>query len=154
MKDFCIILADIRSVYNVGSVFRTADAVGATKVFLTGYTPAPLDRFGRERKDISKVALGAEKTVSWEHVPDPVVLIKRLHKLGFEIVSVEQSGKSINYKEFKPRAKTAFVFGNETKGLPEEILKESDSVIEIPMRGTKESLNVSVSVGVILFEYL
>jgi tRNA G18 (ribose-2'-O)-methylase SpoU len=161
-----IILPDIRSVHNVGSVFRTADAAGVSKIFLTGYTPAPRDRFGREREDISKVALGAEKSVEWEQVENTLTLLKRLRKEGVQIVAVEQDARAINYKKFKPAAmkrgkgnkdspqsikSVAFIFGNETKGLPKNLLAQCDDIIEIPMRGIKESLNVSVSVGIILF---
>lgn len=155
-----VILPDIRSVHNVGSVFRTADAAGVSKIFLTGYTPAPRDRFGREREDIAKVALGAEKSVPWEQTEDTLALLKRLRKEGVQIVAVEQDERAINYKKFKPAAKgkpagapvsVAFIFGNETKGLPKDLLSECDAIIEIPMLGIKESLNVSVSAGIILF---
>lgn len=149
-----LVLIDIRSAHNVGSVFRTADAAGVSKIFLTGYTPAPVDQFGRERGDISKVALGAEKTIAWEHIKNPQNLLKKLQTQNVQIVAVEQDSRSKNYKKFK-RVKSAksvaFVFGNETKGLPRKILERCDEVIEIPMQGIKESLNVSVSVGIILF---
>lgn len=157
-----LVLVDIRSAHNVGSVFRTADAAGVSKIFLTGYTPAPVDQFGRERGDISKVALGAEKTVAWEHIKNPQNVLKKLREQGIEVVAVEQDARSIDYKKFKSRKSkktaakngsntTAFVFGNETKGLPKKVLEQCDQVIEIPMKGTKESLNVSVSVGIVLF---
>ena len=153
-KEAYIILQDIRSAYNVGSIFRTADAARISKIYLTGYTPTPIDDFGRERKDISKVALGAEKSVSWEYKKSPIALIKKLKKEGVKIISVEQDKNSIDYKKIKPTFPVAFVFGNEVKGLPKSILKISDLIAEIPMKGEKESLNVSVSAGIALFKML
>lgn len=149
-----LVLHNIRSVYNVGSIFRTADAAGVSKIYLTGYTPAPLDRFGRPRKDIAKVALGAEKTVPWEHVPNIKPLLKKFKKEKTTIVAIEQSKNSINYKTFKPTNGAALILGNEVGGIEKTILKECDHVLEIPMRGKKESLNVSVATGVVLFRIL
>ena len=153
-KEIHLILHNIRSVYNVGAIFRIADACGVSKIYLGGYTPLPIDRFGRERKDVSKSALGAEKTVSWENYSDISELIKNLKKDGVEIITVEQSKKSIDYKHFKLTKPTAFIFGNEVEGVDKEILKQSDKIIEIPMMGKKESLNVSVSAGIVLFRIL
>jgi len=153
-KQIYIILHNIRSAQNVGSVFRTSDACGVSKIFLGGYSPLPKDRFGRERKDISKASLGAEKSVAWEKYEDVGDLIEKLKKEGVEIVSVEQDKKSVDYKNFKITKSTAFVFGNEVDGVEKEILQISDKIIEIPMLGEKESLNVSVSVGVVLFRVL
>jgi len=150
-KEKLIILFDIRSTHNVGSIFRTAEAAGVSKVYLTGYTPQPKDKFGRWRKDIGKVALGAEKIVPWEHRADTTSLIEELQEKGFEVVAVEQHNKSIDYRSLKQKNRQAFVFGNEVSGLSESILSLSDKIIEIPMHGQKESLNVSVSVGIILF---
>lgn len=149
-----LILHNIRSVYNVGSIFRTADAAGVSKIYLTGYTPTPLDRFGRPRKDIAKVALGAEKTVPWEHVPNIKPLLKKLKKEKTAIVAVEQSPRSKDYKKFKSSGRTALILGNEVGGIEKNILKQCDHVLEIPMRGEKESLNVSVAAGVVLFRVL
>jgi 23S rRNA (guanosine2251-2'-O)-methyltransferase len=146
-----IVLDNIRSVYNVGSIFRTADAAGVHAIYLCGTTPAPRDRFGRMRKDLAKVALGAELSVKWETYDCALEAISILRKDNFEIVSVEQNKNSINYREFKILKDTAFVFGSETEGVNTEILKKSDKTIEIPMLGEKESLNVSVAVGIILF---
>jgi tRNA G18 (ribose-2'-O)-methylase SpoU len=153
-KEIYIILHNIRSAQNVGSIFRTADACGVSKIFLGGYSPLPIDRFGRERKDISKSSLGAEKTVAWEKYEDAGELIEKLKKEGVEIVSVEQDKKSVDYKNFKPIKNTAFVFGNEVGGVEKELLEISDKIIEIPMLGEKESLNVSVSAGIVLFRVL
>jgi tRNA G18 (ribose-2'-O)-methylase SpoU len=153
-----VVLPDIRSVYNVGSIFRTADAVGVSKIFLTGHTPTPLDRFGRVRKDLAKVALGAEQTVAWEYVKSVTALLKRLKKEGVQIVGIEQSPRSVSYKKVRidrrKGASVAFVYGNEVGGIPSAVLKLCDIVADIPMRGTKESLNVSVAAGITLFQIL
>ena len=146
-----LLLHDIRSVYNVGAIFRTADAVGVTKIYLTGYTPTPVDRFNQPRPDFAKCALGSEKTVAWEYAKSPTALITRLKKEGIQVIAVEQSKTSIDYKKVKPAQKTLVLFGNEVTGVSKSILKKSDIIAEIPMRGMKESLNVSVSAGIVLF---
>ncbi len=146
-----VILHDIRSAENVGAIFRTADAAGISKIYLTGYTPTPLDRFGRKRKDVAKAALGAEESVSWEQHPDIVALIEKLKKDGVQIIAVEQAENSVDYKSITIKESAAFIFGNEVTGIPSEILEKADVIAEIPMYGKKESLNVSVSAGVILF---
>ncbi|MEN9621639.1 MAG: hypothetical protein RLZZ67_73 [Candidatus Parcubacteria bacterium] len=146
-----LLLHDIRSVYNVGAIFRTADAVGVTKIYLTGYTPTPVDRFNQPRPDFAKCALGSEKTVAWEYAKSPTALITRLKKEGIQVIAVEQSKTSIDYKKVKPAQKTLVVLGNEVTGVSKSILKKSDIIAEIPMRGMKESLNVSVSAGIVLF---
>ncbi len=153
-KEAVLILHNIRSVHNVGSIFRTADAAGVSKIYLTGYTPTPLDRFGRKRKDITKTALGAEDSVPWEAIKNPQALMKRLRVEGFSIVAVEQSPDAIDYKKLKPIFPAAFLFGNEVRGLSSALLRKCDTVAEVPMRGRKESLNVSVAAGVILFQLL
>jgi len=156
-KKIYVILHNIRSLYNVGSIFRTADAAGVRKIFLTGYTPAPTDRFGKIRTEIHKTALGAEKTIEWQKYKDIGKLIAKLKAYGSRtsivafIVGVEQSLKSINYEKFKPRYPLVLIFGNEVRGLSKQILKKCDQIIEIPMHGKKESLNVSVTAGIILF---
>jgi len=146
-----ILLHNVRSAHNVGSIFRTADAAGVSQIYLTGHTPAPLDRFGRIRKDIAKTALGAEKYVLWEHHTSPTRLIARLKKEGWRVVGVEQDVRARDYRSIRVKTKTAFVFGNEVKGVSKSILKVCDSIVEVPMRGKKESLNVSVAAGIILF---
>lgn len=156
-KQIYIILHNIRSAHNVGSIFRTAEAAGAEKIYLAGYTPAPLDRFGKIRPEIAKTALGAEKTIVWEQYKDIGKLITLLRTIHFpsgdriSIVAVEQSVKAINYKKFKPHFPVVLVFGNEVRGISHQILKKCDQIIEIPMLGKKESLNVSVSAGIVLF---
>ena len=153
MKLFYIILPDLRSVYNVGAIFRTADALGVGKIYLSGTTPTPLDRFGKSRRDFAKSALGSENGVLWEYVEKPLALVKKLRAEDFEIVAVEQAKNSVDYKKFKPKNKTAVIFGNEVEGVGEPILKEADVVTHIKMRGKKESLNVSVAAGIVLFRW-
>lgn len=153
-RTVALVLHDVRSVHNVGSIFRTADCAGVSKIFLCGYTPAPVDRFGRKRRDLAKVSLGAEDSVEWESVPDAKSVIKKLKKGGFKAIAVEQARGSVDYRKAKPAPRTAVVFGNEVEGVPAAVLKLCDEVAEIPMRGAKESLNVSVSVGVALFRLL
>src|SRR3989344_3562582 len=146
-----IILHNIRSNHNVGSIFRTADAVGVAKIFLTGYTPAPTDRFGRTNKELTKTALGAEKAVAWERIRKIQKLFARLKKEKILLVAVEQHPRAIIYKKIPRRKNIALIFGNEVTGIPSAILAQCDCIAEIPMRGTKESLNVAVAAGVVLF---
>ena len=149
-----ILLHDIRSAHNVGSMWRTANAAGVTKIFLSGYTPPPVDRFGRERKDFAKVALNSQKTVAWESVENPANFIKNLKKKGFHIVAIEQAKNSVDYKKVKIKKPVLFIVGNEVEGIPQKLLKLADIVAEIPMKGDKESLNVSVAFGIALFRML
>lgn len=147
-KKVYILLHDLRSVHNVGSIFRTADAAGVSKIYLSGTTPTPLDRFQNKRKDFIKVSLGAEDTVPWEYVD----LDDFLKKYKGQLVAVEQDKKSINFKKFKKeKDEICFIFGNEVSGIPKEVLEKAHEIIEIPMAGDKESLNVSVTAGIVLF---
>ena len=150
----CVILYNLRSAHNVGSIFRTADGAGVSKIYLIDTTPAPIDRFGRKRKDIAKVALGAEESVEWEYAKDIFSILENLREEDSKIVAVEQDEQSTTLSDFSPQEKTAYIFGSETKGLPEEVLNEADTILEIPMKGKKESLNVSVAAGIILFSNL
>jgi len=145
---------NIRSTHNVGSLFRTADAVGVSKIYLVGYTPTPTDRFNRERKDIVKVSLGAEKSVPYEYAKTIGPVIKKLKAEGFKIVALEQDKESINYENYKPEENVALIVGSEVEGIPKSILKKCDMIIEILMKGKKESLNVSVAAGVALFSLI
>ena len=149
-----LIIHNIRSTYNVGAMFRTAEAAGVEKIYLTGITPMPLDRFGKERKDVAKSALGSEKMVSWEYCKNINTLILKLKKEKFSIIAVEQDKNSIDYKKFKSKQRMAFVMGNEVSGIEKSFLKKCDAILEIPMKGKKESLNVSVAAGIILFRIL
>lgn len=153
-KQVYLILHDIRSTYNVGAIFRTADACGVSKMFLTGYTPAPVDEFGRADGGIAKTAIGAEKTILWEKNRRLLSVLNKLKKEGVQIIAIEQSSNSIDYKKVKPKYPCAFVLGEEVKGMTKNILDRCDVIAEIPMRGEKESLNVSVAAGVALFRML
>lgn len=151
MHKIALLLHNIRSAHNVGSIFRSADAAGVSRVYLSGYTPAPEDRFKRVQKNIAKTALGAETFVAWEHRSAPTAIIEKLSADGWKIVGVEQDPHSIDYRNFKPRGPTLFIMGNEVRGLSKELRSHCDRLIEIPMHGAKESLNVSVAAGIILF---
>lgn len=154
-----LLLENIRSAENVGSIFRTADAAGVSHIYLGGYTPAPLDRFGRPVTKIATRALGAEKNIPWTSVARIGSLISKLKKDGWQVIAIEQSPKAVDYKKVKlgrksGPAKILFVLGNEVEGISKKLLNASDLVAEIPMRGDKESLNVSVATGVALFRML
>jgi 23S rRNA (guanosine2251-2'-O)-methyltransferase len=149
-----LILHNIRSTHNVGSLFRTADCAGVGELFLCGYTPTPIDRFGRARSDVAKVALGAEKTIPWQQHEDTLLLLKKLKKDGYRIIALEQSERSVHFKKIIVEGKTALVVGNEVGGIEEALLAHCDDIAEIPMAGEKESLNVSVAAGVALFAWL
>jgi tRNA G18 (ribose-2'-O)-methylase SpoU len=149
-----LVLHDIRSAQNVGSLFRTADAVGITKIFLSSITPAPIDRFGRDRNDIAKTALGAEKSIPWEIYEDINILLEKQKKEGFEIIAIEQSSKAVDYKSVESKERVVFILGNEVGGLSKGVLDLVDIIAEIPMAGEKESLNVSVAGGIALFRIL
>lgn len=135
----------------MGSIFRTADAAGVEKIYLVGYTPAPLDRFGRHRKDFAKVSLGAEYTVPWVHRKTLANAVREIRMRGYTVAAVEQDARSVPLFDYKPPRKLALVFGNEVRGLSQANLKQCDAILEIPMYGRKESLNVSVAAGVALF---
>ena len=153
-NSYVLVLHDIRSAQNVGSLFRSSDALGVSKIYLSNITPCPVDRFGRDRSDIAKTALGAEKNIPWEQYQDIFELIKDLKSQGFSIVGIEQAEGSVDYKSFQKSEKIVFVLGNEVEGLSKEILKHMDTIIEIPMRGQIESLNVSVAGPVAMFRIL
>ena len=150
MKTY-VILHNIRSAHNVGSIFRTSDGAGVSKIYISGYTPAPHDRFGRENQEILKTSLGATAMVPYESVNNIHDLVLRLKHEGVEVVAVEQTKSALSYTESIHAKDTAFIFGNEITGIEEQVLAYADSHIHIPMHGSKESLNVSVCVGIILF---
>ena len=149
-----LVLHNIRSTHNVGAIFRTADATGVKKIYISGITPAPIDRFGRARPDISKASLGAEKTVEWESIVDIKDFIKNIKKEKFQIIAVEQDKKSIDYKDLKRSEKVLLIVGNEVDGVDKDVLDLCDNIVEIPMLGKKESLNVSVATGVVLYSLI
>lgn len=148
-KEFFVIAHNIRSLYNVGSIFRSADAFGVSKIYLTGYTGRP-DNYVHTSK-IGKVALGAEKWVPWEYGKSPITIIKRLKKQKVKIVALENNTKSVLITKFKPKFPLAIVLGEERRGVSKNILSLCDKVVEIPMQGKKESLNVSVAFGITAF---
>lgn len=149
-SNICVILDDVRSLNNVGSVFRTGDAFRVEKIYLCGITGKPPHR------DIQKTALGATESVDWEHVQDIKELQNRLKSNGYQLISIEQADKSVKLNDFEPikHQKYALIFGNEVFGVKENVVKDSDLVIEIPQQGTKHSLNISVSVGVVLWDFV
>jgi 23S rRNA (guanosine2251-2'-O)-methyltransferase len=162
-QDIRLLLDNIRSVHNVGSIFRTAETLGISRIYCAGTTPTPLDRFGRKRKDLAKVALGAEDSISWEHVGDdsgiiPIELVKRLKKESFQIIALEQAKNSVDYKDVDVKGslqeKIMIILGSEVDGVSHRLLELADTIAEIPMKGKKESLNVSVAAGVALFRML
>jgi len=133
---------------------RTADAIGIHEVVFGGYTPGPEDRFGRARRAFIKASLGAENNVSWRHTKDCATALKTLQKIGAYLVAVEQSARAVDYKEIKlPKRHIVIILGNEVAGLPKHVLKLADAVAQIPMQGKKESLNVSVAAGIVLYRW-
>jgi len=154
MTSTTVVLHNIRSTHNVGAIFRTAEAAGVSKVILTGYTPTPIDRFDRVRKDIAKASLGAEHMLEWEHYKTLEAAVNALRADGFTIVGVEQDKKAVPYTKYTPTEKVAIVFGNEVRGLSPKARALCDTLIEIPMHGRKESLNVSVAAGIVLFRLM
>lgn len=143
-----IILDNIRSLNNIGSVFRTSDAFLIEKVYLCGITATP------PHKDITKTALGATESVAWEYAKNTQEVISVLKNEGIQIIAIEQTENSIPLLDFKIQENTkyAFIFGNEVKGVSQEVVNASDTVVEIPQYGTKHSLNISVSVGVVIWD--
>jgi tRNA G18 (ribose-2'-O)-methylase SpoU len=156
---FYLILHRIRSAYNVGSMFRTADGMGVDKIFVTGFTQRPslkeYEMQTKAEKMLSKTALGADKYVEWEGARNISTIINRLKKENVQIVALEQDEKSVDYRKIKVgknKKGVALLVGNEPKGVDKRILKKCDTIIEIPMRGQKKSLNVSVALGVAGYE--
>ena len=148
-----VVLDNIRSAHNVGAIFRTADGAGVSKIYLTGYTPLPIDRFGRVQPEIEKTSLGATESVAWEAAEDIEDILRRLKHEGYAVVAIEQDDRSVGYMEWRPKNKTAFIFGNEVDGIQPVARECADSILEIPMYGDKESLNVSVAAGIILYHF-
>lgn len=151
-KKFIIILDNIRSVHNVASLFRTGDGMGVSEICISGTTPTPIDRFGRERSDFKKVSLGAQHTVSWKYFETTKEAIEFCKKEGYEVVALEQDARAKKLDEFSSEKNIALVLGPEVTGMSQEILSLCDSIVEIPMFGKKESLNVSVAGGIAMYE--
>ncbi len=144
-----VVLDNIRSMHNVGAVFRTSDAFLIDKVYLCGITATP------PHKEIQKTAIGAEKSVNWEHIPDANELIAQLKKEGYQIISIEQAENSVRLNDYNvdTTQKYAIVMGNEVDGVQQSIIDQCDTCLEIPQSGTKHSLNVSVCTGIILWKW-
>ncbi|MBY0538768.1 TrmH family RNA methyltransferase [Patescibacteria group bacterium] len=147
-----VILCDVRSSYNVGASFRTCEGAGVDMLYLAGYTPHPIDRFGREVAEIKKTSLGASTMVPWTAADDIEALILKLQSQGVTVVAVEQTPHSISLYDFTVPDNVVYIFGNEITGVLPEVVELCDHAIEIPMAGRKESLNVSVTVGIVLFQ--
>jgi 23S rRNA (guanosine2251-2'-O)-methyltransferase len=147
---FVILLDNVRSMHNVGSVFRTADAFLASKIYLCGITGTPPHR------EITKTALGATESVDWEYAKDGLALVQQLKAAGYQIIVIEQADRSVSLTDFVPDTASAycFVFGNEVFGVDERLLTQADQCLEIPQYGTKHSLNIAVSVGIIAWDYV
>lgn len=154
MKKCVLVLDNIRSVANVGSIFRTAESFRVSEVILVGTTPAPVDRFGRKRRDFAKVALGTEEVINWEYEKDVKEAINKLRSEEYEIIALESIANAESLTDFKTKDKFALIVGNEVGGVSVEALDMADKVVEIPMAGTKESLNVAVATGVALYHLL
>ena len=144
-----IVLDNVRSLNNVGSVFRTADAFLLEAVYLCGITGTP------PNKEIQKTALGATESVNWKHTLTTLEAIAELKEKGYTICAIEQAESAVMLNEFSPhkKQKIALVFGNEVKGVEQEVINKSDYVIEIPQVGTKHSLNIAVSVGIVVWDF-
>jgi tRNA G18 (ribose-2'-O)-methylase SpoU len=147
-----VVLDNIRSLYNTGSILRTADAAGVERVVLCGITPRP-DQGGKQRRAIAKTALGAEDSVAWEYQPDIASTLSTLATAGYEIAIIETSADARNLFEWKPRWPVCLVFGHERNGVSPD-LTPVHTVVRIPMLGHKRSLNVATAAGVVLYELL
>lgn len=145
LEKFVLIIPNIRSGHNVGALFRTADGAGVDKVYVCGYSPMP------PHPQVDKVSLGAEKFVPSEYVKQPVRLLKKLKQLGYYIVALEQTKESVSLYEWKPQFPLALIVGNEKIGISKKWLEFCDKVVDLPMKGKKNSLNVSVAAGIILY---
>ena len=142
-----ILIENIRSVHNIGSIFRSADGFGAEKIYLTGYTAYP------PREDLHKTALGAEDAVPWEYIENPMDAVKKIKKKGISLILIEQTKQSQSIYEIEWKLPVCFIVGNEVRGVSEGLSSLSDIQAELPMRGVKQSLNVSVAVGVVGYEF-
>lgn len=144
-SDICVVLDNIRSAGNVGAIFRTCDGAGVKKLYLCGITALPA------HPEVIKTALGADKSVDWQHFEQTTDAIKELQQDGYQIIAVEQASESVDFANFQPTAKVAYIFGHEREGVSKDALKLAEVIIEIKLSGTIKSLNVATSVGVILF---
>jgi 23S rRNA (guanosine2251-2'-O)-methyltransferase len=143
-----VLLENVRSMYNVGSFFRTADAAGVEKLYLCGITGYP------PKNAISKTALGAEETVPWQHDWDPVAVLHSLRARGYEVAAIETSARSVDLFDWQPRFPVCLLFGHEVEGLSEPLREMADTHVRIPMLGLKHSLNVATAGGIAIYELL
>lgn len=152
-KQIVVVLDTIRSAYNVGAIFRTCDGAGVESVWLTGYTPAPIDRFGRPQAEITKTSLGASTAVPWTQFEEIALLAALAAKQadGYTVVVVEQTKSAIMLPEWSAPERCVYIFGNEVDGVSAPLRAAADVHVELPMLGTKESLNVSVTAGIVLY---
>lgn len=159
-RELYIIAHNIRSAHNVGAIFRTCDGAGAAKIYLSGYTPEPAiqgkteEEKTKAEKMFGKTALGAEHIVPWERAEKLDELILKLKDQGMNVVALEKTDDSILLRDFTMKFPMALILGNEVDGVSEDVLEKCDSVMELPMRGTKESLNVSVAAGIAIYKIL
>lgn len=144
----CVVLDDVRSLHNIGSVFRTSDAFRVSRIYLCGITAQP------PHPEIHKTALGAEHTIEWKYIKDIVEAVEELKTEGYKVYAVEQTENSIMLNDFTPvkEDKYAVIFGNEVKGVNQEAINHCEGCIEIPQYGTKHSLNVSVTAGIVIWD--
>ena len=142
-----ILVENVRSVHNVGSIFRSADGFGAERIYLTGYTAYP------PRQDLHKTALGAENAVPWEYEQNPIHMAKKIKKQGISLVLIEQTHNSQSIYEMECSFPVCFMVGNEVSGVSEELSNMADLHVELPMHGIKQSLNVSVATGIVGYEF-
>lgn len=145
-SSFVVVIHNVRSLHNVGSIFRTSEGAGVDKVYLTGYTGRP------PRKEIAKVALGSEERIPWEGVATAAKVVDKLRAEGYQIVALEQDPRSISYRKFSPVQKVALIVGNEVLGVSKPLRDKADVILEIPMLGSRKSLNASVAFGIAAFD--
>lgn len=155
-KSLVLIIHNVRSAHNVGALFRTADGAGVTHIILTGYTPAPPKKdalsLTAAEKAFQKTALGAGEHMPWKKSAALGKILSALRKEGYEIVALEQHATGTDYRKYVPQSSVALIVGNEVRGVDAKVLRQCDAIIEIPMRGKKNSLNVSVAAGIALYQ--
>lgn len=145
------ILDNLRSIHNTASIFRTADAAGIEEIWLCGTTPKPIDKWGREVAAFTKVSLGAQATVTWKYFNTTSEAISAAKEISYEVIALEQSESSVDIYNYRPTKNLALIVGPERIGITGDVLKQCDKIIEIPMHGKKESLNVSVAYGIAVY---
>lgn len=147
MNQIDVVAVNIRSALNVGALFRSADAFAINKIWLAGYSATP------DHPEVKKTALGAEQTVSWESIADPIACIEQLKAEGVRVIGLERNQGAVALHEYKPQFPVAIVIGNEVEGLSDMVLKRCDDIVEITQYGSKESLNVMVAAGIAMWAF-